>query len=478
MKLRHFINGAFIEGSSQKEAFIKNPATDEELYRVPLGNKDDVQKAVAAAKIAFKTWRLVPAVERARLLFRYKSLMDSRISELAQIVCLEHGKTIAEAMGSIKRGLENIEHACGIPTLLMGESLEDVARGIDSASFRGPLGVFAAITPYNFPAMVPMWFWPYALMTGNTFILKPSEKVPKSSSFQMELIKEAGFPEGVINMVHGDHEVASALIEHPDIAGISFVGSSLVAKKIYERSAAFHKRVQALGGAKNHAIIMPDCHEEQSIQSLVESAFGCSGQRCLASSVAVFVGKAYDDLIPKLLSHIKALRVGNGLDDKTQVGPLISLEHKNRVEGFIESGIKEGAELLIDGRKHPSSKGNFLAPSVFAKVNPENAIMKEEIFGPVLCVTQAKDLDHAIDMVRSCQFANAVSLYTSSGHAAQAFKHEIGVSMIGINVGVAAPMAFFPFGGTKNSFFGDTKAHGKDAIRFYTDQKVVISRWF
>lgn len=478
MKLKHFINGNFVDGLSTKEATIKNPATNDVLYHVPLGNKADVDKAVASAKNAFKSWRLTPAVDRARFLFRYKSLLEKRMEELAVIVSKEHGKTVAEAMGSVKRGMENVEHACGIPTLLMGESLEDVARGIDTSTFKEPMGVFAGITPYNFPAMVPLWFWPYALMTGNTFILKPSEKVPGSSNFQMELIKEVGFPEGIINMVHGDLEVANALLEHPDIAGVSFVGSSNVAKKVYEKAASHHKRVQALGGAKNHAVVMSDCEAEQSIQNLAESAFGCSGQRCLASSIAVFVGDAYDQLVPKLVEYTKSMKVGNGLDACTQVGPLISEDHKARVLQFIDNGVKEGAELLVDGRSHAQSQNNFLAPSIFAKVKPEMSIMKEEIFGPVLCVTQAKNLNEAIEIIRNCPFANAVSLFTSCGKSAQHFKREIGVSMIGINIGVAAPMAFFPFGGTKNSFFGDTKAHGKDAIKFYTDQKMVISRWF
>ncbi len=478
MKLKHFINGNFVDGLSTKEATIKNPATNDVLYHVPLGNKADVDKAVASAKNAFKSWRLTPAVDRARFLFRYKSLLEKRMEELAVIVSKEHGKTVAEAMGSVKRGMENVEHACGIPTLLMGESLEDVARGIDTSTFKEPMGVFAGITPYNFPAMVPLWFWPYALMTGNTFILKPSEKVPGSSNFQMELIKEVGFPEGIINMVHGDSEVANALLEHPDIAGVSFVGSSNVAKKVYEKAASHHKRVQALGGAKNHAVVMSDCEAEQSIQNLAESAFGCSGQRCLASSIAVFVGDAYDQLVPKLVEYTKSMKVGNGLDACTQVGPLISEDHKARVLQFIDNGVKEGAELLVDGRSHAQSQNNFLAPSIFAKVKPEMSIMKEEIFGPVLCVTQAKNLNEAIEIIRNCPFANAVSLFTSCGKSAQHFKREIGVSMIGINIGVAAPMAFFPFGGTKNSFFGDTKAHGKDAIKFYTDQKMVISRWF
>lgn len=477
MKLRHFINGAFVDGSG-REAIITNPSTSLELYRVFVGNQADVDKAVACAKNAYKSWRNVPAVDRARYLFRYKSLLENRVEELAQVLSKEHGKTVSEAMGSIKRGIENIEHACGIPTLMMGESLEDVARGIDTTSFRAPMGVFAAITPYNFPAMVPLWFWPYALMTGNTFILKPSEKVPGSSSLQMEIIKEAGFPDGIINMVHGDAETANALMEHPDIVGVSFVGSSTVAKKVYEKAASLQKRVQALGGAKNHAVIMPDCDEEQSVQALAESAFGCSGQRCLASSIAIFVGEAYDRILPQLVSYTKSLKVGDGLDPCSKVGPLISKEHKARVLSFIESGIKDGAELLLDGRKSPESQNNFLAPSIFAKVKPDMAIMRDEIFGPVLCVMQAKDLDEAIETVRACTFANAVSLFTSSGKAAQHFKREIGVSMIGINIGVAAPMAFFPFGGTKNSFFGDTKAHGKEAVRFYTDQKMVISRWF
>lgn len=476
--LPHFINGEFVEDAPKRNLDVRNPATGEHLYQVPVATTKTVAKAIIAAKRAFATWQFVPPVERARILFRYKTLIDKRVNDLAEIICREHGKTLCEARGSIKRGIENIEHACGIPTLMLGDSLENVANGIDTATFKKPLGVFCAVTPCNFPAMVPLWFWPYALMTGNTFILKPSEKVPGASNFQMELCKEAGFPDGVINLVHGDKETVDALLTHDDIAGISFVGSSPVAKYIYEQATKHHKRVQALGGAKNHVVVMPDCNVSQTVATISESAFGCSGQRCLAASIVVLVGDAYDAVLQKLVSTAENMRVGNGMDEKTAIGPLISIEHKHRVVNFIEQGVSEGAKLLLDGRKPEFANTNFIGPSVFCDVNPSMAIMREEIFGPVLCVARAENLDEAIAMIKACPFANAVSLFSNSGKAAQQFKREIGVSMIGINIGVPAPMAFFPFGGAKQSFFGDTKAHGKDAIHFYTDQKVVISRWF
>jgi len=477
--LKHFIDGEFVESLGKETQPKFNPANKEQLAIVPLGADSDVDRAVRSAQTAFESWRNTPAVDRCRMLFRYKTLIDEHSEELSRIVTLEHGKTLNESRGSVKRGIENVERACGIGSLMLGESLEDIAQGIDTSTFRQPMGVFAAITPYNFPAMIPMWFWPYALMTGNTFVLKPSEKVPLSSELQMQLIQKAGFPSGIINMVHGAREVVNALMEHPQVQGISFVGSTPIAKHIYQQASLNSKRVQALGGAKNHAVIMPDCKVDETVSAVVESAFGCAGQRCLAASVVVLVGEAYEQILPKIVTAAKQLRLGNGLDANTDLGPLISQAHKNIVLSFIEQGQADGAELLLDGRAAGYELGgNFLGASIFTNVKSSMSILKEEIFGPVMCVARADNLEHAISMIKACPLANATSIFTRSGAAARKFKHDVGVSMIGVNIGVAAPMAFFPFGGTKNSFFGDTKAHGNDSIRFYTDTKVVISRWF
>ena len=479
--LKNFINGQWVSSEGTQSLEVRNPATDELLARTPMSTAVDVDRAVQAARKAFITWREVPAVERARYLFRYKALLDQNFDELAKILTQEHGKTFSEAKGSVKRGVENVEHACGIPTLMMGDSLEDISRGIDCRMRRQPVGVFAAIAPFNFPAMVPLWFWPYAIATGNTFILKPSEQVPLSQQRQFELMVEAGFPEGIMNMVHGGKDVVEAIIDHPDINGISFVGSSPVAKLVYENSPKTGKRVQALGGAKNYIVVMEDAELEPTVAAVTESAFGCAGQRCLAGSTAVLVGGAYDKFKDPLVESAKAIKVGYGMDDGVEMGPVVSARHKERVLSYIEKGVQEGATLLIDGRNievegHPN--GQFVGPTIFDDVDPSMTIIKEEIFGPVMAIAQAKDLDDAISLIHNCEYANATSIFTTNGKHARDFQYKAGVSMIGINIGVAAPMAFFPFGGTKNSFFGDTKAHGKDSIRFFTDAKVVISRWF
>ena len=363
---------------------------------------------------------------------------------------------------------------------MMGKTLEDVAAGIDCEYVRQPLGVFAAITPFNFPAMVPCWFWPYAIATGNTFILKASEQVPFSATRIVELVHEAGVPPGVLNLVHGGKDVVNALLAHPGIAGISFVGSSPVARHVYQEAAKHGKRVQALGGAKNHIVVMPDADLDRAVATVSESAFGCAGQRCLAGSVVVTAGKAYEPVREKLLSAAKSLNLGYGMDAGVNMGPVVSARHKERVLTYVEAGRKDGATLLLDGRatkvdKYP--KGHFVGPTVFDGVRPDMTIGHEEIFGPVASVTRAGDLDEAIDLIQRSPFANATSIFTTSGRSAREFRYRVGVSMIGVNIGVAAPMAFFPFGGTKGSFFGDLKAHGQDAVEFYTDKKVVISRW-
>ena len=478
--LRNHIGGEWVESSGGDCLDITNPATAEPLCRVPLSTARDVDQAVAAARAAFPAWRAVPPVVRARHLFRLKHVLDQRFDEIAAIITRENGKTLDEARGSLRRGIENVEHACGIPTLMMGRTLEDVAAGIDCEYVRQPLGVFTAVTPFNFPAMVPMWFWPYAIAAGNTFILKPSEQVPLTATRIAELAHEAGLPPGVLNLVHGGKEAVQALLEHPDVTGISFVGSSAVARHVYEEAAKHGKRAQALGGAKNHIVVLPDADLDRAVTNVSESLFGCAGQRCLAGSVVVTPGKAYAPFRDRLVEAAKNLRLGYGLDADVTMGPLVSGRHKERVLSYVEAGRRDGAELLLDGRatrveRYP--RGHFVGPTVFDAVRPEMTIGREEIFGPVASVTRVADLDEAIDVIQRSSYGNATSIFTTSGRAAREFRYRVGVSMIGVNLGIAAPMAFFPFGGTRGSFFGDLKAHGQDAIEFYTDKKVVMSRW-
>ncbi len=478
--LRNYIGGEWVESSATDFLELTNPATGESLGRVPLSGARDVDQTVAAAQTAFLKWREVPPVVRARYLFKLKALLEQHFDEIAATVTRENGKTLDEAKGSLRRGIENVEHACGIPTLMMGKTLEDVAAGIDCEYVRQPLGVFAAVTPFNFPAMVPCWFWPYAIATGNTFILKPSEQVPLSPTRIVELAHEAGIPPGVLNLVHGAKDVVNALLAHPGIGGISFVGSSPVAKYVYQEAAKHGKRVQALGGAKNHVVVMPDADLDRTVANVSESLFGCAGQRCLAGSVVVAAGKAYEPFRDRLLGVAQRLQLGYGLDPGVSMGPVVSARHKERVLSYVEAGQKDGAALLLDGRapkvdKYP--RGHFVGPTVFDGVRADMTIGKEEIFGPVASVTRARDLGEAIELIQRSSFANATSIFTTSGRAAREFRYRVGVSMIGVNIGVAAPMAFFPFGGTKGSFFGDLKAHGSDAVEFYTDKKVVISRW-
>ncbi len=478
--LRNFIGGEWVESSATSHHEVVNPATGEVLGQTPLSGAAEVDQAVAAARDAFTTWRRVPPVVRARYLFKLKALMEERFEDLAASVTRENGKTLHESRGSVQRGIENVEHACGIPTLMMGQSLEDIATGIDCEFVRQPIGVCAAITPFNFPAMVPLWFWPYAIATGNTFVLKPSEQVPLTPALMVELAAEAGIPPGVLNLVHGGKDAVNALLAHPGIAAISFVGSSPVAKHVYTEAAATGKRVQALGGAKNHIVIMPDADMDQAVANITESIFGCAGQRCLAGSVMLAPGKAYEPFREKLLASAKSLKMGYGLDEGVTLGPVVSARAKERVTAMIDSGKSEGAALLLDGRGATVAdypKGSFVGPTVFDGVEPSMRIGHEEIFGPVASVMQVEDLDDAIAKVHASGLANATSIFTTSGRSAREFRYHVGVSMIGVNIGVAAPMAFFPFGGTKGSFYGDLKAHGHDSVQFYTDKKVVISRW-
>jgi malonate-semialdehyde dehydrogenase (acetylating)/methylmalonate-semialdehyde dehydrogenase len=478
--VHNYIDGAWTPATSQESLPVKNPATGETLGLVPLSSGADLDAAVQAAKRAFPGWRATPAVERVRVLFRLKALLEENFDEIAASLTREHGKTHAEAGGELRRGIENIEHACGIPSLMMGETLEDIARGIDCETIRQPLGVFAGITPYNFPVMIPCWFWPYAVATGNTFVLKPSEQDPITHQRIVELAEQAGMPKGVLNVVHGDRTVVEAILDHPDIQGVSFVGSSGIARLIYARAAATGKRVQALGGAKNHMIVLPDAEFDQTSDILLESLFGATGQRCLAGSVIVGVGEAYEPIRERFLDGANSIRIGNGLEEDVDMGPVISRTHRDRILGYVQTGKQEGARLLLDRSATQVDRfpeGNWVGPAVFEGVTPQMSVARDEIFGPVAALTRVNSLDDAVSLMHENQYGNATSLFTTSGRTAREFRYRAGISMIGINIGVAAPMAFFPFGGSRNSFFGDLKAQGRDAIEFYTDRRVVISRW-
>ncbi|MFQ6047262.1 MAG: CoA-acylating methylmalonate-semialdehyde dehydrogenase [Gemmatimonadales bacterium] len=478
--IHNFVAGRWTPSSTTEFLDVRSPLTAESLARTPLSTSADVAAAVEAAARAFPEWRSTPAVERARVLFHLKTLLDEHKRELSRNLTQEHGKTLAESAGEIQRGIENVEHACGIPTLMMGETLEDIAPGIDCETVRQPLGVFAVITPYNFPVMIPLWFWPYAVATGNTVVLKPSEQDPLTHQKVVDLATEAGLPPGVLNVVHGGKEAVGALLEHPDVKGVSFVGSSATARFVYAKAGETGKRVQALGGAKNHMIVLPDAQPDMTSEAIASSAFGSAGQRCLAGSVVVGVGEAYEPVRGRLLERARTLRLGSGLESDTDMGPVISRAHKERIVRYVDEGERSGADLLLDGRGATVERfpeGNWVGPTVMEKVTPSMSIGSEEIFGPVLGLTRARSLEEAIDLVHRNRYGNAISLFTTSGKAAREFRYRAGISMIGINIGVVAPMAFFPFGGSRGSFYGDLKAQGKDAIEFYTDKRVVVSRW-
>ena len=460
-------------------ADVINPATSEKLARVPLGTKKDVDSAVQAAASAFPEWRRTPAEERIQYLFKLKQVLETHLEELAQICTKENGKTIAESRAELRRAIENVEVACGVPTLMQGYNLEDVAAGIDEMMIRQPLGVVAAITPFNFPAMIPFWFLPYAIACGNTFILKPSEKVPLTSQRAFELIEDLGLPPGVANLLHGGKTVVDALLEHPQVQAISFVGSTPVAKYIYAKAAAQGKRAQCQGGAKNHVLILPDADLDAATRIVTDSAFGCAGQRCLAISVAVVVGGAQNEFRKGMLGAAGSIRVGNGLDPAVQMGPVITHESKARIENLIGQGVKDGAKLLLDGRNGGSaqSAGNFLNPTLLDDLPPSSALSSTEIFGPVLSLVHAETVEEGIDIISRNSYGNMASIFTASGAAARKFRYEVPAGNIGVNIGVAAPMAYFPFSGWRDSFFGTVHGQGRDAIEFYTHKKVVVERW-
>jgi malonate-semialdehyde dehydrogenase (acetylating)/methylmalonate-semialdehyde dehydrogenase len=476
-KLKLFVDGAWSDSAGAAHP-VTNPATGEVIAHVPFATAEDIDRTARAAQAAFLAWRDVPVVDRVQVLYRYKSLLDKHSDEIARILSTENGKTLEDARGSVKRAIQMVEVACGMPSLMMGQSLDNVSKGIDCQTIRQPLGVCAGISPFNFPAMVPMWMFPFAIACGNSFILKPSEKVPLTPTRTAELLQEAGVPAGVFNLVHGDKVAVDALLKHPLVKAISFVGSSPVAKYVYETAAAQGKRVQALGGAKNHLVVMPDADLEKSVEAIMSSAFGAAGERCLAGSVLVAVGKVADPLVDLLLAKTREMRVGDGSKPDTDMGPLVTADHRNKVVGYIEKGVAEGAKPLCDGRETAKGNGFFVGPTIFDNVRPEMTIAREEIFGPVLSVIRVPSLDDAIQLVNSSRFGNTTSIFTSDGKSAREYAERIEVGMVGVNIGVAAPMAFFPFCGWKESFFGDLHAHGKDAISFYTEQKVIMTRWF
>jgi malonate-semialdehyde dehydrogenase (acetylating) / methylmalonate-semialdehyde dehydrogenase len=477
----HWIAGHPVASPGFRHGEVFNPATGTVAAHVPFATSDIVDTAVRAARDAFHAWAATPAPRRARVLFRFKELVETAAQEIAGLIAHEHGKTIADAHGELVRGLEVVEFACGMPQLLKGEYSENVGGGIDTYSVRQPLGVVAGITPFNFPAMVPMWMFPIALACGNTFVLKPSERDPSAAIRLAQLLKEAGLPDGAFNVVNGDKEAVDALLHHPDIAAISFVGSTPIARYIHLEGTAAGKRVQALGGAKNHMVVMPDADVEQVMQALLGAAFGSAGERCMAISVAVAVGDAVADrLIASLAARIRALRVGPPDKPDTEMGPLVTRQHLDKVRGYIETGVAEGAVLVVDGREASvaaASGGFFLGGSLFDHVRPDMRIYREEIFGPVLAIIRVPTLEAAVKLVNSHPFANGTAVFTQSGETARAFAAAIEVGMVGINVPLPVPVAFYSFGGWRNSLFGDHHIYGMEGVRFYTRLKCVTQRW-
>lgn len=476
--LQNFINGVWVYSNSDQTLNVPNPATNELLTKVPVSTKEDVNLAVAAAKEAFNKWKKVPVPKRARILFKYHSLLTDNHEELARLIVQENGKAFKEAYGEVQRGIECVEFASGAPTLMMGETLSGIAEEIDSEMFRYPLGVVGGITPFNFPMMVPLWMFPLAIACGNTFVLKPSERTPILANRLAELFSEAGAPPGVLNVVHGAHDVVNGLLDHEDIAAISFVGSQPVAKYVYERAAANGKRVQALSGAKNHHIVMPDADMDKAVQHIISSTFGSAGQRCMACSAVVVVGDN-EPFVKALTKKADELIIGNGMDDEVLLTPVIRKEHRDKVLGYIEKGIAEGANLIRDGRREISinTEGNFIGPTIFDHVTPEMTIAKEEIFAPVLSLLRANDLDEGLEYIRKSRYGNGATIYTNNAKAIRQFREEADAGMLGINVGVPATMAFFPFSGWKDSFYGDLHVNGKDGLNFYTRKKMITSRF-
>ena len=475
-----WINGQKATSTSTRSGDVTNPATGQVIRTVPFANATDVDAAVKAATAAFPAWAATPPVRRARILNKFRELIETHQKELAALISEEHGKVFLDAMGSIQRGIEVVEYAVGAPELLKGDYSEQVGRGVDAHSRLQPLGVCAGITPFNFPAMVPMWMFPMALACGNTFILKPSEKDPSSAVRMAELLKEAGLPDGVLNVIHGDKEAVDAILHHPDIKAVSFVGSTPIAKYIYATAAANGKRVQALGGAKNHAVVMPDADLDFTVDALMGAAYGSAGERCMAISAVVAVGAAGDPLVAKIAAKAKQLKIGPGSAEGMDMGPLVTSAHRDKVKSYIDAGAKEGAAVVVDGRGLTIAgheKGFFLGPTLFDRVTPEMSIYTDEIFGPVLVVLRANSLEEAIALVNRNPYGNGTAIFTSSGGAARRFEDEIEVGMVGVNVAIPVPMAFFSFGGWKQSLFGDLHVYGAEGIQFYTRTKAITTRW-
>ena len=478
--IEHFVNGKNFSGSSKRTSKVFNPATGEQMADVKLASTKDMGDAVESAKKAFISWSKKPPLQRARVMFKFKELIEKNFEELTKIIVSEHGKVFDDAKGEVTRGLEVVEFACGIPQLLKGEFTENVGTDVDSWSLRQPLGICAGITPFNFPAMVPMWMFPVAIACGNTFILKPSEKDPSCPIRLAELLLEAGLPEGVFNVVNGDKEAVDAIINNKDIAAVSFVGSTPIAKYIYENCAKNEKRVQALGGAKNHAVIMPDCDLDQAVNGLMGAAYGSAGERCMAQSVAVAVGGIGDKLVECLAKKVEALKVGSGMDKKSEMGPLVTKDHLEKVKGYVDIGINEGATLVVDGRNlklQGYENGYYIGGCLFDQVKKDMRIYKEEIFGPVLSVVRAKDFDEALSLVNEHEFGNGVAIFTRDGDSGRSFASKVQIGMVGINIPIPVPMAFHSFGGWKRSLFGDQHMHGPEGVRFYTKLKTITSRW-
>ncbi|MFC5589900.1 CoA-acylating methylmalonate-semialdehyde dehydrogenase [Sporosarcina soli] len=478
-RLKNFITGQWVEAKTTNYIPVPNPATGEILAEVPISTIEDVNDATKVAKEAFSTWSQTPVPRRARILFKFQQLLIEQSEELAKLITIENGKNLTEAQGEVLRGIECVEFAAGAPSLMMGKQLPDIATNIESGMYRYPVGVIGGITPFNFPMMVPCWMFPLAIACGNTFILKPSERTPLLANRLAELFKEAGLPDGVFNIVHGAHDVVNGILSHEDIPAISFVGSQPVAEYVYKTGAGYGKRVQALAGAKNHSIVMPDANLDASVKEIIGAAYGSAGERCMACAVVIAVGEVAEPLIEKLQDAADSIAIGNGLDEGVFLGPVIRPEHKARTADYIASGQEEGAVLLRDGRQDEcmTADGYFIGPTIFDHVTTDMRIWKEEIFAPVLSIVRVETLEEAIELTNKSDFGNGACLFTASGHNVRYFREHIQVGMLGVNLGVPAPMAFFPFSGWKNSFYGDLHANGTDGIEFYTRRKMLTARW-
>jgi malonate-semialdehyde dehydrogenase (acetylating) / methylmalonate-semialdehyde dehydrogenase len=477
-EVRNFVGGRWEQRDGRETEPVYDPATGQVIAQTSLSSREDVDRAVKAAEAAFPDWSRTPVVKRTQVLFRFKMLLEEHFEELRDLVTLENGKDAKDAGGEVRRGIEVVDFACGMPTLTMGETVRDVAHGVDNISYRVPLGVVAAITPFNFPCMIPLWTLPIAIGAGNTYILKPSERTPLCSQRLGELLVEAGLPEGVFNIVNGAHDAVNGILEHPGIKAVSFVGSKPVAEHVYTHGAAHGKRVQALAGAKNSMIVMPDVVLDKAVENIISSSYGNAGERCLAGSVLVAVGEIAEPLIQAIKERAQAMKVGPGYEPDSELTPLIRDSHRKRVKEYVDLGEQEGAEVALDGREPPLEEGFFFGPTILDKVTGEMRVAREEIFGPVLSVVRVDSLDEAIEFTNASPFGNACSIYTESGSAVRHWTENIEAGMLGVNIGVAAPMAFFPFNGVKNSFYGDLHATGKDGVRFFTENKVQIVRYF